>query len=115
MQQIAVDRRTSERRSSRGGGRRVTDEPVEPTSGPACPACRQADAALLAGEAEGGWWFVCLACDHLWDQRQIANSSVSDPSVIARDDIHLETRASAAATAGLSAAVQSWWKTLSRS
>jgi hypothetical protein len=27
--------------------------------------------ARLAGEAEGGWRFVCLACDHLWDQRQI--------------------------------------------
>jgi len=25
---------------------------------------------VTAGESEDGWWFVCLACDHLWDQRQ---------------------------------------------
>jgi hypothetical protein len=26
--------------------------------------------AVTAGESEDGWWFVCLTCDHLWDQRR---------------------------------------------
>jgi hypothetical protein len=28
------------------------------------------DVAQLGGESGGGWWFVCAACDHLWDQRE---------------------------------------------
>jgi hypothetical protein len=66
----ATDRRTSSRRSSRGSGRRATDHPEPLTSVPCCPACRKPDVAVPAGEAEGGWWFVCLHCDHMWDQRQ---------------------------------------------
>jgi hypothetical protein len=22
------------------------------------------------GEADGGWWFVCGHCDHLWNERE---------------------------------------------
>ncbi len=72
MQEITADRRTLNRRSSRGGGRRAIDTPAGPTAVPACPTCRKANVALLAGEAEGGWWFVCLGCDCLWNQRYFA-------------------------------------------
>jgi hypothetical protein len=67
---IATDRRTSNRRSSRGGGRRSIDPPATPADTPICPACQAEGAAILAGEADGGWWFVCLACDSLWDERE---------------------------------------------
>ena len=70
MPEIVIDRRISNRRSFRAGGRRATDAPVATSAVPACPACRMAGVALFAGESEGGWWFVCDACDHLWDQRQ---------------------------------------------
>jgi hypothetical protein len=69
MLEAATDRRVSDRRSVRGGGRRASDPPNAPSDLPACPACRTPGVALLAGESDGGWWFVCLACDHLWDQR----------------------------------------------
>jgi hypothetical protein len=70
MQTIDVERRTFNRRVSRGGGRRATDMPLVPGTSPMCPSCLKCGVSLLAGEAEGGWWFVCLACDHLWDERQ---------------------------------------------
>jgi hypothetical protein len=25
---------------------------------------------VLVAETEGGWWFLCENCDHVWDQRQ---------------------------------------------
>jgi hypothetical protein len=34
--------------------------------------------ASLAGEADGGWWFVCMACDHLWDQRWTHSNRLHD-------------------------------------
>ena len=71
MKQISANRRAKDRRQSRAGGRRLSD----PTSGagdsPKCPNCTQEGVAVLAGESDGGWWFVCLDCDHLWDQRLI--------------------------------------------
>ena len=70
MLENPIERRhMSDRRGSCGGGRRMTDLPSRPSDSPTCPACREPGAALLAGESDGGWWFVCLACDHLWDQR----------------------------------------------
>lgn len=72
MPMIETDRRTIARRGFRAGGRRTTDGSAALESLPICPACKTSGVALLAGEAEGGWWFVCLACDHLWDQRQEA-------------------------------------------
>ena len=78
MEEAAVDRRTSTRRTIRGGGRRATDPPAAGIKLPDCPRCRRAGSAMLAGEAEGGWWFVCLGCDHLWDQRRRARSCSSD-------------------------------------
>ena len=70
MTVIATERRIYSRRSaSRGGGRRVSDTSARFASVPACPNCRQPGVASLAGETEGGWWFVCFACDHLCNQR----------------------------------------------
>lgn len=113
MLEIAADRRTSNRRSSRGGGRRAIDPPVGPAGVPMCPTCRKAGVASLAGEAEGGWWFVCLVCDHLWDQRQTASTTSSDPQVLPGDEVHvLDTRNSAAESARLSATLMLWWKTV---
>jgi len=69
MLQMTSERRVHNRRVPRGGGRRATDRTSRPLKLPACPVCREAGVATLAGESDGGWWFVCLACDHLWDQR----------------------------------------------
>jgi hypothetical protein len=69
MLQIPSERRASDRRST-CGGRRATDLASRILELPPCPMCRESGAAELAGESDGGWWFVCLACDHLWDQRQ---------------------------------------------
>lgn len=113
MQQIIADQRTSARRSFRGGGRRVTDPPAESSSTPRCPNCHQDGLAVLAGEAEGGWWFVCVDCDHLWDQREIANPTEPDSPVIPREKDHdLEAGTVTAASARLSAIVMAWWRTL---
>lgn len=102
MQEIAADRRTVNRRSSRGGGRRAIDPPGGSTDVPTCPDCRKADVALLAGEAEGGWWFVCLGCDCLWNQRRLASPTWSDPQVLE----------SPAESARLPATLMVWWKTV---
>lgn len=80
MQQIAADRRTFNRRSFRGGGRRVTDPPSGPIGVPTCPTCRTVGVSLLAGEAEGGWWFVCLGCDYLWNQRLLVFVDLTAPA-----------------------------------
>ena len=94
----------------------MTDLPVDSTSVPACPICRKAGVALLAGEAEGGWWFVCLACDHLWDQRHLASPTVSDPQVLPSDEVHVSDDADGAAgPARLSATVLVWSKMFFRS
>lgn len=96
MQEIAMERRTSNRRSSRGGGRRAIDPPSGLTRVPMCPTCGKVDVALLAGEAEGGWWFVCLGCDYLWNQRQLASHPPDSPADSAR----------------LPATLMLWWKTV---
>lgn len=105
MQEIAADRRRCNRRSSRGGGRRVIDPPAGPTGVSTCPTCHKADVALLAGEAEGGWWFVCLGCDDLWNQRHLASPTRSDPQVLPRHEVH-------ASDTCLSATLMLWWKTV---
>ena len=33
-----------------------------------CPSC--GSVASEVGESEGGWWFVCGHCDHLWNERE---------------------------------------------
>jgi hypothetical protein len=71
MRQTEIDRRTRDRRRARGGGRRLSDSPSSAASSPACPNCRKTAVAVQAGEAEGGWWFVCADCDHMWDQRAV--------------------------------------------
>lgn len=76
MLDTVTERRLSDRRHSRGAGRRVTDPARGPSASPPCPTCRKSGVSLLAGESDGGWWFVCLSCDHLWDQRSV----VRDPS-----------------------------------
>ena len=105
MQEIAADRRILNRRSSRGGGRRAIDPPAGLTGVPTCPTCRKAEVALLAGEAEGGWWFVCLGCDCLWNQRHLTSPISSDPQVVTRDDLHAQSP-------WLSATLGLWWKTV---
>jgi len=70
MLDIPTERRLSNRRPFRGGGRRMTDLPDMSADTPLCPSCLTRGVASLAGESEGGWWYVCLACDHLWDRRQ---------------------------------------------
>ena len=70
MQTIDADRRTVNRRAFRASGRRRNDPAPSPAIPPTCPGCLKDRTAVTAGESEGGWWFVCLDCDHLWDQRQ---------------------------------------------
>lgn len=78
MLEITTERRLSNRRSPSGGGRRATDPPGRPSDLPTCPVCRKTGVALLAGESDGGWWFVCVACDHLWDQRRANGDDIQD-------------------------------------
>ena len=70
MPEISIERRVSDRRVCGGGGRRATDSTSRPFDPRVCPMCFSKGTASLAGESDGGWWFVCLACDYLWDQRQ---------------------------------------------
>ena len=72
MNRTEAERRMQDRRSVRDGGRRTTDGPPHPVDSPRCPACERNTVALQAGEADGGWWFVCDACDHMWDERPLA-------------------------------------------
>ena len=65
-----------DRRASRRGGRRLTDLPGRPFYQPTCPTCHETCTAVLAGESDGGWWFVCLSCDYLWDQRQATRDHI---------------------------------------
>ena len=76
MQQNPSVRRGSDRRSSLGGGRRAADLGSRILELPECPMCRESGVSTLAGESDGGWWFVCLACDHLWDQRQLQDDRI---------------------------------------
>ena len=69
MNRNAAEQRVRERRSIRAGGRRSTDRTADRMGSPPCPACQRGRVALQAGEAEGGWWFVCVVCDHMWDER----------------------------------------------
>ena len=83
MPTITTERRICSRRNpSRGGGRRFLDPPREAGFIPPCPQCRTAGDALLAGEGDGGWWFVCLACDHLWNARSQMSETELLPDVI---------------------------------
>ena len=70
MLQIPTERRVCERRASRCGGRRVTDQPGRPCDLPTCLVCHWQGVAALASESDGGWWFACPACNEVWDQRQ---------------------------------------------
>ena len=40
------------------------------------------------GEADGGWWFVCGDCDHLWNERE---RLVSDRPPAHADALYLAT------------------------
>lgn len=83
MKDVTVDRRISTRRAGRQSGRRSTDRPASSTASPRCPRCQQ-NVTILAGEAEGGWWFVCDACDHLWNRRLLLNQPIPQPDVTLR-------------------------------
>jgi hypothetical protein len=105
MDQFTVDRRASTRRIGRDGGRRATDPTVRSTFAPVCPNCRQ-HATTLAGEAEGGWWFVCESCDHLWNHRLVAHRLFVDLDSASR----VATRATVPSGWWLSSAALSWWR-----
>ena len=105
MPQAAVDRRTSSRRRGRHGGRRATDQPITSTTTPVCSRCGHT-ATILAGEAEGGWWFVCDACDQMWDQRLVANRLLSELDIIPG----VTTPAKSSSGSWLSSAALTWWR-----
>ena len=69
------ERRQRDRRAHARGGRRLTDRAACAPGQPTCPFCNGGDVASEVGEADGGWWFVCGDCDHLWNERE---SLVSD-------------------------------------
>jgi hypothetical protein len=100
MLEIATERRLSDRRASRGGGRRSTDPPSCPSDLPVCPACRKPGVALPAGESDGGWWFVCVVCDLLWDQRQANDYHVH----------HEDASAQAVGRAARAVRAESFWR-----
>lgn len=77
MLDVATNQRVCDRRSSRGGGRRAGDRPGTAADAPTCPMCLTRGVASLAGESDGGWWFVCPDCDYLWDQRQVHHRLVA--------------------------------------
>jgi hypothetical protein len=82
---------------------------------PACPNCTKRSTARLAGESDGGWWFVCLVCDFMWDQRQCIGRT-GDAAIVGHSvqrSSRMRTRI--LATAGVGAAVLAWWKTLGAS
>ena len=106
MQQITVDRRVSSRRSARSGGRRSTDRQISSTATPVCPCCGQHD-TVLAGEAEGGWWFVCDTCDHLWDQRRVRTDAA--PEILVNSS-NRGIRAEPRTASWLSSAALTWWR-----
>jgi ribosomal protein L37AE/L43A len=64
------ERRQRDRRGHSRGGRRVTDTAAYAHSQPSCPSCKAEEMANEASEADGGWWFVCGHCDHLWNERE---------------------------------------------
>jgi hypothetical protein len=64
---LPQERRLGERRSRQRGGRRAADA-VGTASAARCPSCEEM--ANDVGESDGGWWFVCGCCDHLWNERE---------------------------------------------
>jgi hypothetical protein len=75
MGQVSQERRRADRRTDARGGRRVTDRAASPITAQFCPVC--GGIANDVGESEGGWWFVCLDCDHLWNERERRNAVTS--------------------------------------
>ena len=67
---LSRERRHGERRADARGGRRATDRARSSVTAQSCPSC--GNVASEVGEAEGGWWFVCESCDHLWNERERA-------------------------------------------
>jgi len=70
MTSLVPERRHRERRGCVRGGRRATDVTSTTLALPSCPSCGRLDVAEDVGTSEGGWWFVCRDCDHLWDERE---------------------------------------------
>jgi uncharacterized Zn ribbon protein len=64
------ERRQRDRRAHSRGGRRVTDRAAHAHSQLSCPSCKAEEMANEVSEADGGWWFVCDTCDHLWNERE---------------------------------------------
>jgi len=64
------ERRQRDRRAHARGGRRLTDRVASAQRQPSCPSCNVDGVSSEVGEADGGWWFVCGSCDHLWNERE---------------------------------------------
>jgi hypothetical protein len=64
------ERRQRDRRAHSRGGRRATDRAAYAPSQPSCPSRKAGEMSNEVGEADGGWWFVCGHCDHLWNERE---------------------------------------------
>jgi hypothetical protein len=72
---LSRERRQGERRAHARGGRRATDRAGSSITAQSCPSC--SSVANEVGEADGGWWFVCEGCDHLWNERERARKNRS--------------------------------------
>ena len=105
MKDVIVDRRISTRRKGRLSGRRATDLAHSSTTASHCPRCR-GSVTILAGEAEGGWWFVCAACDYLWDRRALLNQPMPHPEVA----LGVTTLTEPPYSSRLASAASSWWR-----
>jgi hypothetical protein len=67
---LSRERRHGQRRADARGGRRATDRAGSSITAQSCPFC--GSVANEVGESDGGWWFVCESCDHLWNERERA-------------------------------------------
>ena len=81
------ERRHPDRRALARGGRRLKDRAASAHRQPSCPACNAEGAASEVGEADGGWWFVCGHCDHLWNERERVRRDGAAHDRAARDAV----------------------------
>jgi hypothetical protein len=87
MLSLSREWRRTDRRAHARGGRRLTDGDASAQRQPSCPSCNVEGAAREVGEADGGWWFVCGHCDHLWNERErLVNDRTAIHADVRRSD-----------------------------